>query len=44
MMVYAPVLVLMFSMPAVGPIRWFWFSLEPSSATTTDLVMPVVQA
>lgn len=38
-----PVLVLMFSVPTVCPIRWYWFSLEPSSATTTDLVVPLVQ-
>lgn len=39
----SPVLVLMFSVPTVCPIRWYWFSLEPSSATTTDLVVPLVQ-
>lgn len=43
MIVYSPVLVLMFSVPTVWPIRWYWFSLEPSSATTTDLVEPLVQ-
>lgn len=39
----SPVLVLMFSVPTVCPIRWYWFSLEPSSATTTDLVVSLVQ-
>ena len=38
-----PVLVLMFSVPTVCPMRWYWFSLEPSSATTTDLAVPLVQ-
>jgi hypothetical protein len=33
----------MFSVPTVCPMRWYWFSLEPSSATTTDLVEPLVQ-
>lgn len=38
-----PVLVLMFSVPTVCPMRWYWLSREPSSATTTDLVEPLVQ-
>lgn len=38
----SPVLVLTFSVPTVCPIRWYWFSLEPSSATTTDLAVPLV--
>lgn len=40
---HPPLLVCMSSVPAVCPIRWYWLSLEPSSATTTDLAAPCIQ-
>lgn len=40
---HTPLLVCMSSVPAVCPIRWYWLSLEPSSATSTDFAAPLVQ-